>query len=254
MRSQRLAAETRLEVTRVALHDLAGLRTDGVPLHLPVAATRPSDVGVLADWLASADQHNPSLRLTEARLRDAEQEQRKTSRAISPTLDLVARIGRERLSGRGHFGDASSASNLRAIGVQLELPLYTGGWRSARQAEALALVGKAKAEVDRARQETARQAHTAWLSLTVGGSQESALATAAKASLSRLDATRVGVRVGSRTTQELLDAESDVATAELALVKARVSLLMSRLELYALAGQLDDTRFSQVDAMLRAQE
>jgi outer membrane protein len=254
LRSQRLAAETHLELTRVALSDLTGLRTDGVPMQLPATTPRSAEVGMLVDWLATADRHNPSLRVAEARLREAEQERRKTSRAISPTLELVAQIGRERLSGRGHFGDASNTSNLRAIGVQLELPLYTGGWRSARQAEAQALVGKANADLSRARQEIARQTHAAWFDLTVGSSQESALAAAVKANLSRLDATRVGVRVGSRTTQELLDAENDAATAELGLIQARVKLLTSRLQLYSLGGQLNDAHLSRVNAMLRAEK
>jgi outer membrane protein len=252
LRSRRLAADTDLELKHVALSDLTGLRTVDTPLYLPAAAPRSDDVGALADWLAHVSQRNPGLRMAEARLRAAEQEQRKTSTALSPSLDLVAQIGRERVSGSGDFGAASNTSSNRAIGVQLTVPLYTGGWRSARQTEARALVAKAHADLERARQQVALQTRSAWLDLAVGSSQESALAAAAVASLARLDATRVGRRAGDRTTQQLLDAENDAAAAEFALLEARVHLLTNRLRLAALGGQLDDTSLSRLDAALRA--
>lgn len=252
LRSRRLAAETDLELKRVALSDLTGLRTVDTPLHLPLAAPRSDDVGALADWLAQVSERNPGLRVAEARLRAAEQEQRKTSTALSPSLDLVAQIGRERLSGSGDFGGASNTSSNRAVGVQLSVPLYTGGWRGARQTEARARVAKAQADLERARQQVALQTRSVWLDLAVGSGQESALAAAAVASLARLDATRVGRRAGDRTTQELLDAENDAAAAELALIEARVRLLTNRLRLFALGGQLEDTHLSRLDAALLA--
>jgi outer membrane protein len=250
--SRRLAAETELELKRVALADLVGPQPVGVPLPLPTAPVRVDDVGVLADWLAQARQRNPALGVAEARLRAARQEQNKTSTALSPSLDLVAHIGRERLSGTGDFGGASNTSNNRAVGVQLAVPLYTGGWRSARQIEARALVDKAHADVERARQQVALQTRSAWLELAVGSGRQAALSSAALASQARLDATRVGLRAGDRTTQELLDAENDAAAADLALMQARVQLLTNRLRLSALAGQLDETHLSQIDAALRA--
>ena len=252
LNARRLVAETDLELKRVALADLAGLRSVETPLHLPTSATRRDDVGALADWLAQVGQRNPGLRVAEARLRAAEQEQRKTSTALSPSIDLVALIGRERLSGSGNFGGASNISSSHAIGVQLTVPLYTGGWRGARQTETRALVDKAQADLERARQQVAWQARSAWLDLAVGNSQESALAAAAVASLARLEATRVGRRAGDRTTQELLDAENDAAAAEYGLIALRVHLLTDRLRLFALGGQLDDTQLSSLDAALRA--
>ena len=56
--------------------------------------------------------------------------------------------------------------------------------------------------------------------------------------------------MGERTTQELLNAENDAASAELALLQARVSLLLDRLRLAALAGRLDETQLQAVNASL----
>ena len=55
---------------------------------------------------------------------------------------------------------------------------------------------------------------------------------------------------GRRTTLELLNAENDAAAAELALLQARVALLLDRLRLAALAGKLDELQLQQVNASL----
>lgn len=251
LRAQRLAAETGLELKRAALADFTGLALDGLPLPLPAASPPSDDIGDLTGWLARAQEHNPTLRLAEAQLHAAEQEARKTSAALSPSVDLVAQAGRERLAGRGDFGSASNTSINRAIGVQLTVPLYTGGWRSARQTEAQALVDKAAAELERSRQQATLQTRSAWLELTVGSSQAAALEAAARASQSRVDATRVGRQVGDRTTLDLLNAENDAAAAELTLLQTRARLLTNRLRLDALTGQLDEVRLQRVNAVLQ---
>jgi outer membrane protein len=56
--------------------------------------------------------------------------------------------------------------------------------------------------------------------------------------------------VGDRTTLELLSAENDHAAAELALLQSRADLLMARLRLDALQGQLTDRSLQAVNAGL----
>ena len=62
---------------------------------------------------------------------------------------------------------------------------------------------------------------------------------------------RLGRQVGDRTTLDLPNAENDTTNAELALSQARVALLMDRLSLSALAGQLDEAALQAVNATLR---
>jgi outer membrane protein len=66
------------------------------------------------------------------------------------------------------------------------------------------------------------------------------LEEALAATLARADATQTGRDVGQRTTLDLLNAENDVATARLTLAQGRVALLLDRLRLAALVGQLDE--------------
>ncbi|MEQ1682715.1 MAG: TolC family protein [Burkholderiaceae bacterium] len=250
--AQVLASETDLQLKQVALADATGLPADTAQLLLPAAANSPADVGALAPWLADAGARNPRLRMQIAAVEVARQEAAKSSGSFAPSVDLVAQIGRERLSGHGDYGSASNAAGNRMIGVQLSLPLYTGGLRDARQQEAQRAIDKAQAQADRGRQQAAQQARAAWLGLSVGAGRVQALAQALASSRSRLDATRLGRQVGDRTTLELLNAENDAANAELTLLSARIELLMNRLRLAAVAGRLDEASLQSVNASLQA--
>jgi outer membrane protein len=250
--AQVLALESDLQLKQAVFADATGLLAGATPLMFPAAEAAPADTPALVTWLADAEARNPRLRMQIAAVEVARQEAAKTSGALSPSVDLVAQIGRERLSGSGDFGSASNASSNRMIGVQLSVPLYSGGMRDARQRQAQHEIDKAQAQADRARQQVAQLTRAAWLGLTVGAGRIHALSQALASSRSRLDATRLGRQIGDRTTLELLNAENDAASAELALLSARIELLMNRLRLAAAAGRLDEAWLQSVNASLQA--
>ena len=250
--AQRLALETDLQLKQADFADATGLPPVAVQLMVPAPNAPPADAQALALWLSEAEVRNPQLRMQVAAVEVARQEAAKSSAALSPSVDLVAQVGRERLSGSGDFGSASNRSGNRMIGVQLSVPLYTGGLRSARQQEALSGIDRAQAQADRTRQLVAQKTRAAWLGLTVGAGRVAALSQALVSSRSRLDATHLGREVGDRTTLDLLNAENDAASAELALLQARIDLLLNRLRLAAAAGRLDETWLQSVNASLQA--
>jgi outer membrane protein len=251
IKAQVLAAATDLQLKQLALSDVTGLQPEAMHLVFPASGSTPGEARALKQWLSDAGERNFLLRAQLTRTELAKEESAKFSLAASPTVDLVAQIGQDRVSGSGDFGPASINSNNRMIGIQLTVPLYTGGYRSARQEEAIHLADKTRADADRTRQHVALQTRAAWLGLTVGAGRIAALAEALRANRARLDATRLGQKVGDRTTLDLLNAENDTANAELALLQARVAVLMDRLRLSALAGQLDEAALQTVNASLR---
>jgi outer membrane protein len=250
LRAQVLAAQDELALAQGVLSDATGLADPAVQPLPPAADLSAANLAPLAHWQAQAMDKNPLLRMQMAQVQVAQQDVAKYGAAAAPTLDLVAQAGREQLSGSGSFGAASNSASQQMIGLQLNVPLYTGGYRSAKQEEALRLQEKASAELERARQQINQQTRAAWLVLQTGASRLTALAEARKASVARLDATRLGRQVGDRTTLDLLQAENDASGAELALLQARVELLQGQLRLRALAGQLDETQLTAVNALL----
>ncbi len=253
VRAQVLAAQTQLQLAQAAFADVTGL--SAVELNTLMRRDQAKDGGsppsqALAEWLAEVKARNPKLRVQLAGAEVAQQEVAKFDALASATLDLVAQVAQDRMNGSGDYGDAANHQNNALIGLQLTVPLYTGGMRSARQTEAQHLAEKAATEADRGAQQVALQTRAAWLGLTVGAGRVAALDAALAASLARLDATRVGRQAGDRTTLELLGAENDAAVAELALLQARITLLLDRLRLAALAGRLDETQLTQVNSTL----
>ncbi len=251
VRAEVLAAQSDLALKQVALSDLTGWSVAELSSPVLAPGAAPQDhLPPLAAWLADARAGNLQLRVSSAHVDVARQEAARFNSEVAPTVDLVASFAQDRLSGSGNYGSATNSQGNALIGVQLNVPLYTGGYRSARREESLHLADKARAEGERAAQQVALQTRAAWLGLTVGASRVTALDEALRATRSRLDATRIGRQVGERTTLELLNAENDAAVAELALLRARVSLLLDRLRLAALAGRLDEDELRQVNASL----
>jgi outer membrane protein len=246
-----LAAESALELKRAALADVTGWSAAELgSLALP-GGIAPQDLAPLGVWLADAKAGNLQLKMLAASTESARQEATKHAAMAAPMVDLVAMAAQDRLSGNGDFGSAWNSQNNAMVGVQLTIPLYTGGMRSAREVEATRLAAKASADADRQAQQVAQGTRGAWLGLSVGASRLKALEEALRASRSRLDATRLGRQVGDRTTLELLNAENDASAAELAVIQARVTLLLDRLRLLAFAGKLDEAQLQLANASLQ---
>lgn len=250
LQAQRLAAAGDLELARERLADSTGLPAASLAARLPEAAAA-APPRTLDAWLADARGGNVEIRLRELAREMARVDASRYSRAASPTVDLVAQAGRDHLSGSGDFGSASNGASNAVIGVQLTVPLFTGGLRSAKELEGLRLADMAAAQVESARLQTAQAVRSAWLGLSVGAERVRALEQALAAGNARLDATRLGHQVGDRTTLDLLGAENDASATRLALAKARVGLAMNRLQLAALAGQLDETLLRSIDEQLQ---
>lgn len=272
VRAQMLAAESDVQLKRNLLADSTGLPASALVARLPesspassptsspaaLPATPPGINGgtasrPLAPWLIDAQAGNPTIRSQILAAEVARQEASKSSRRSSATVELVAQAGRDRLSGSGDFGSASNAGANHMIGIQLSLPLFTGGLRNAKEEEAMRLVDKAAADLERTRQEVAQQVRAAWLGLSVGALRVQALAEGHSASVARRDATQLGLEVGQRTTLDWLNAENDAAFAQLSLAQSRVGLLLDRLRLAALTGQLDEAALRSVNGELAAQ-
>lgn len=251
LQAQLLAADNEVHMARSVLADSTRLSADALKLQAPKTETPASAVPSLEQVLAQVQQANTGVLLKKAQHDVARQELQKHARSGGVTLDLVASVGRDRLSGEGDFGTSSNTQSQQMLGLSLNVPLYTGGWRSAKLQEALSAQAQAAAEADMALQQAQQQARSVWLALQTGPSRLSAMQAAWKASTARLDATRLGRQVGDRTTLELLQAENDAAQAELAWLRAQTDLLSTRMQLDALTGSLSVQSLQTLNAQLQ---
>jgi outer membrane protein len=216
----------------------------------PKAAESAAASPPLDQVLTQVREANTGLRLKKAQWDVARHEVKKHQARGGVTLDLVAQAGRDRLSGDGDFGPASNTQSQQMLGLSLNVPLYTGGYRSAKLQEAVSAQAQAEAEYELAVHQTQQQARSVWLALQTGPARLSALQAAWKASTARLDATRLGRQVGDRTTLDLLQAQNDAAQSELGWLRAQTELLQTRLQLDALTGSLTVQSLQGLNAQL----
>ena len=249
LQAQLSAAENDRSMARTVLADSIGGTSTSFTVLTP-GALREGRLPSLEDAWAVARTRNPALLLQAAQVETQRQEVSKHTTRAAPTLDAVAAVGRDHLSGQGDYGSASNTQSQQMLGVSLTVPLYTGGWRDGKWRESLSHMEKATAELEIAQRQVQQHLRATWLALNTGPMRVQALQEALTASAARLDATRLGRQVGDRTTLELLSAENDQALAELTLLQARVDLLLARLRLDALQGQLDERSLQDVNASL----
>ena len=247
--AEEISANSEWQQVRSAFIAVTGLVAEDL---LPVSAQQAVAIETLDVWQSRAQSHNPLIAMRRAGVDIAQAEIDKFRWLTSPKLDLVAQVGEERLDGNGNFGAASMNNGGWAVGVQLTVPIFTGGLRSAKREEAAARAEKSQFDLDAVRALVKRQTETAWLGVNAGAARAAALQTAQKSAELRLQSTRTGRDVGVRTTLDQLNAEADFHHAQSSLVDARCQLLMSRLQLDATVGALDEDSLRRVNAVLSA--
>lgn len=250
LQAQLLAAESDVQMARSVLAESTRLSVDALKLHVPKTEWTLTAVPALAQVQEQVRQANTGVLLQKAQWDVALQELKKHERSGGITLDFVASAGRDRLSGEGDFGPSSNTQSQQMLGLSLNVPLYTGGWRSGKLQEAVSAADKASAEYDLALQQAQQQARSVWLALQTGPARLAAMKASWQASAARLDATRLGRQVGDRTTLELLQAENDAAQAELAWLRAQADLLLTQLQLDALTGAMSVQSLQALNAHL----
>ncbi|WP_233252187.1 TolC family outer membrane protein [Limnohabitans sp. 2KL-17] len=249
--AQAIAAGNDLDMARQVLAEVTGLPIQMLTLQAPSRPGVAMAAEPVAIWLQRAEQNNPMLKLQQAQATAAQFEIDKHRASASPTLDLVAQASRDRLSGSGDFGVASNTQSQQMVDVMLNVPLYSGGMRSARLQEAMHLHDKALAELARSRQQVSQMTRAAWLAVHSGQARLAALNAARTASQARLASTQLGRQVGDRTTLDLLNAQNDASAAEWSWLQAQIDTLMAQLRLDAMAGQLGLQQLEAVNAALK---
>ncbi|MFN3376598.1 MAG: TolC family protein [Burkholderiaceae bacterium] len=237
--AQVLDADLQHQQARQALAASTG--TDGSePLEGPVPVEQLPALPPLVQWLEQVETRHLGLRQQQQAVALARAQAAEVGRGSGVALDLVTQASREHLSGSGRYGAASASASQQMLGLQLTVPLGTGGLRPAQERERLALVAQAEAEYQRLRQQVLLQARQGWQQLNAAAVHSAALQAAADASRVRREATELGHQVGDRTTLDVLLAQHDEAAAQLALQQWQARTALLRLQMLALGDALDD--------------
>ncbi len=248
--AQEIAAENDLRVKKLALDQLVGkTNVQPRPLATPVVlpALVPADPQA---WVAKAETNHPSVLQATTGLEIAQLETRKAEAGHKPTLDLVGQYQIARAPSGSSAIPGNVRNNTATVGVQFNMPLYTGGAVQNRVVETLALEEKARTDLEAAKRGVSQATRSAYFGVLSGQGQVKALEAAEASSQSALDANKLGYQVGVRINIDVLNAQSQLFQTKRDLAVARYNVLIGGLRLQQASGQLKAEDLQSVNALL----
>lgn len=241
-----LEARQNVEYTRRQLEILINEQVDRLAaLDIKRLANLPKDEASLDDWLQLALDRSPEIRSLMARKEAADKEVAKAQSGHAPTLDGVLQWSD---SGNENVTRLNSRFVNTAIGVQLVVPIFQGGYVSSQVRQAVAEKTRSEEALEAVRRDLSLRVHKEYRGVTEGALKVRALEQAVRSAEQLLQSTRRSRLAGVRTSLDELNAEQQLATATRDLMQARYVALLSRLRLYALSGMEPDQAVELVAA------
>ena len=219
-----------------------------LPLREPLDLSPPSPRDV-ETWARQAEDRSYSVQIAQANAEIARVEIKRQRDAYLPTVDLVASASQNRADGSISTTNSNTIRS-GSIGVQLNVPIYTGGLIQSRVREALANEEKSRQDLEAARRTSAQAARGFYTGVDYGLSQVRALESAEVSAKSQLDSTRLGYRVGIRINLDVLNATTHLFATQRDLKKARYDYLLNGLRLENAVGSLDEDDLTTINALL----
>jgi outer membrane protein len=249
--SERVAAQTDMQVKRAELEKITGSTPSTLVGLLSGAMMRPPEPSDVNQWVNQARQDNPAVLAWRSAVEVARLDVQKARMARLPSVDAVASYGRDFSSGNNiNPIDYATNAHIKQGGIQFTLPLLDGGAMHAQVAEAVARQRKAEAQLEAARRQAALDARTSYQAVVNGIAQIRALRAAIEASINSVKGNIAGYKLGLRINSDVLNAQRQRYVAERDLAKARYETVLQGLKLKAAAGILQESDVSGVNAML----
>ena len=134
-------------------------------------------------------------------------------------------------------------------GLQLNVPIYSGGETSARTRRAMAGESERRAMLDDAQTQAIRRLKEAYLNLTYNQSLVEAYQRKHESSDLQLKAVQKGREIGTRTAIDLLNAEQSFAVSRRDLISALYDNVQRHIELKSAAGILSEEDLVAISGM-----
>jgi outer membrane protein len=242
----RLAHERLRRRINAPVGDVAGLAAD-----FQAEAPQPNAPEA---WAGQAEKQSLEVRTAELTLAVARAAVDVARSERYPRLDLVANMQRDYQGESPMFGGIGMEADSAAVGIQLSLPLFTGGGISAGVRQSVAEREAAANQLRDARRSAALSAESAFIAVESSLEQIAALAEALTAVEVAEESTQRALELGQRTNLDLLNIQRERYQVERNLAAARYQYLLTYLQLHAAVGEPLDEAIETVNGMLEGDE
>ena len=185
------------------------------------------------DWTDLADLNSPEIISSRAQVEAARQEVEKAKAGHKPTLDAIAQWSR---SSSENLINISSSYDTKSFGVQLQVPIFAGGYVNSQVRQALAELERSEQALEALRRDLGIRVYAQFRAVTEGVLKVRALEQAARSSDQLVTSARRAFQAGSRTRLDILNAEQQKMSVLRDLAQARYMYVVGRIHLDALVG------------------
>jgi outer membrane protein len=248
--AQEFAAMNDLEIRRTALQQIIGKPAADLATLRPGVKLNGPQPAQIERWVDSAETRNFGVIGQQLAVESAQRDIKINRAGHLPTVDLVASRNYNNQIGVASAASLGGSTNSNAIGVQWNIPIFSGFAVSSRVRESIALEEKARADLENARRTAAQNARQSYLGVNNGLAQVRALEAAEVSSQSALESNRLGYQVGVRINIDVLNAQQQLYLTRRDLAKARYDTLVNGLKLKSAAGTLKEEDLAEVNALL----
>ncbi|BEN53613.1 MULTISPECIES: TolC family outer membrane protein [Serratia] len=189
------------------------------------------------EWQKIALENNPVLAASRHGVDAAKYEVERNRAGFMPNVQLYA----------SHSENDSSSDNTvnqkyrtDSIGVQVSLPIYSGGGVAASTRQAAARYGQAMAEMDTQVGSTLNDLRKQFNLCISSRAKLAAYELAVKSATTQVTATRQSVLAGQRVNVDVLNAEQQLYSAQRDLASAKYTYIKSWITLLSDSGTLDE--------------
>ncbi len=184
-------------------------------------------------WEKQALESSYEIKALKFAVAAAQSEVDKQRAAKSPTIDIFAQQ-------RGNLNriDIDTEQFDAAVGLQLNVPLYTGGAIPSRIRQSRHALHRAQHQLESRKRQVVQQSRSSYLSVISGISQVKALKQALASTRTAAQATQAGFEVGTRTAVDVLLSLRETFRAKRDYSTARYDYLLNKLILKQAAGTL----------------
>lgn len=219
------AQEQLRETAGKYIDDLVGLYGES-----PLVKPEPASIDA---WSETAISQNPSLLLANINVEAAKQTIELQRSGHYPSLGIVAQKSYSSDSD-GIYGRSNSSS----VGLEFNLPIYSGGAVSSRTREAGHRLDETMQVEEQQRRAVTRQTRESYNGVMSGISRVTALKQAVVSNQKALESTEAGYDVGTRTTVDVLNARRNLFSAKRDYARSRYDYILDTLRLKQAAGIL----------------
>lgn len=239
--AQLLESQDNLQTQRATLAGLIGQEVDSLDDFGDFFRIAPMPEGGFEALRKTALENNPELVAQNFAIEAAKQEVNKNRAGHAPRLDFVASYSKSNAETINTYNQESTG---RAIGLQLNVPLYSGGYTSAVTRQAAAGLEKVRFDMQAKQDKVLVELRKQYAAVVSGATKILALDKAVASNTLLIKATEQSIKGGVRINLDLLNAQQQLYATQRDLAQARYTYLLAQLRLRAAAGTLgvDDVR------------